>query len=189
MNPIWLLALAGAFFALRKPAPATLLRVRAIGGGTLFINGKKVADLPDAAVKIPVQPAVNAQTVRVDFADGTSSAERQVVFYSGRQTVPQVFVPVGVNLGQVSYTVQSERLASEGKTERANAVSMLADAQNLMLTRQYEAASAKYAEIIATFPKTPEDKAARMAKFVLDTQLRTATGRAALDRANPMLNR
>jgi hypothetical protein len=188
MNPVWLLVLAGAIFALRKPAASTL-RVRAIGGGTLFINGKKVADLPDAAVKVPVKPAVNAQTVRVDFADGSSSTERQIVFSPGRETVQQVFVPVGVNLGQVSYTAQSERLASEGKTERANAVSMLADAQNMMLTRQYEAASAKYAEIIATFPGTPEDKAARMAKFVLDQQLRTAVGRAALDRANPMLNR
>lgn len=188
MNPVWILALVGAFFALRKPAPATL-RVRAIGGGTLFINGKKVADLPDAAVKVPVQPAVNAQTVRVDFADGTSSADRLLIFAPGQESVPQVFVPVGVNLGQVSYTVQSERLASEGKTERANAVSMLADAHNLILTRQYEAASAKYAEIIATFPKTPEQRAASGAKFILDAQLRTATGRAALDRANPMRNR
>lgn len=179
--------LLAAYLFYRSGSSATAtLTVRAYGNGTLFVNGQKAVDLADGAtVNVPVA-ADTPLVLRVDFADGTSSGERTLTIKAGGVSLVQVFTPKGVNIGQVSYTNLSEQLAKQGKTERANAVSMLADAHNLILTRQYEAASGKYGEIIATFPGTPEAKSALGLKAILDFQLRTPAGRAALDRANPI---
>lgn len=181
--------LLAAYLFYRSTATAAIpgtLMVRGFGGGTLFVDGQKAVDLPDGViVKVPVtgdKPLV----LRVDFTDGTSSPERTLTVPSGSVSVLQLFYPKGVDIGLISYTDLGEKLASQGKTDRATAVSMLADAYNLVKTRQYEAASAKYGSVIATYPGTPEAKSAQIAKALLDTQLKTATGRAALDRANPI---
>lgn len=154
--------------------------------GTLYVNGKKsVATTATGVVTVQV-PSGEPLVLRVAFDDGTESAERTLTLAAGQDSKVQIFLPVGVSLAQESYTAQSERLAIAGDTARATAVSMLADAHNLLAIRKYDEASAKYAEVVATYPGTPEAKVAKAAKIILDLRMSTAAGRAALDRANPL---
>jgi len=177
---------------------------------TLYVDGSSKGIAIDRYVSYHRLSAGTPHSLVVVFADGTQSPAATVTlsptgaagikypvqtkdpnrpaYVYGSNTGVAIRYP-GYQTDVVStYTRQVESQIAAGQVERASATTMLAEAVALVKQRQYEAAVAKYAEIISTYPNTPESKSAAVLKAVLDAQLRTATGRAALDRANPLVS-
>ncbi len=177
---------------------------------TLYVDGSSKGIAIDRYVSYHRLSAGTPHSLVVVFADGTQSPAATVTLSptgaAGIKYPVQMKDPnrpayvYGSNIGVAirypgyqtdavsTYTRQVESQIAAGQVERASATTMLAEAVALVKQRQYEAAVAKYAEIISTYPNTPESKSAAVLKAVLDAQLRTATGRAALDRANPLVS-
>lgn len=165
--------------------------ITASQNGTIYCNGKDAGPVSTTPTIVSAKAGVPLELFVV-FADGTQSETRTVTAVPGPAAAkggsnPDLFfTPKGVKLGDVYYDRQRAELEAKGDTARATATAMLAEAAKLVRSRQYEAGSAKYGELIATYAGTPEAKAALGIKALLDFQLKTTAGRAALDRANPI---
>jgi hypothetical protein len=177
---------------------------------TLYVDGSSKGIAIDRYVSYHSLSAGTPHSLVVVFADGMQSAAATVTLSptgsAGKKYAVQTKDPnrpayvYGSNTGVAirypnyqtdavsTYTRQVESQIAAGQVERASATTMLGEAVVLVKQRQYETAVAKYAEIISTYPNTPESKSAVVLKAVLEAQLRTATGRAALDRANPLVS-
>lgn len=167
-------------------APTGAVEVRlSAGTGVLFINGAEAGPVSTARSRFNL-PAGERVTLSVTFADGAKSTERLLYVVPGDSNPPQLFTSSTTSIAQQAYAAQIKALNDSGKTARATASQILAEAQAALRGRQYDQASTLYGQVITTYPGTPEAKAAQAAKGILDFQLQSVAGRAALDRANPL---
>lgn len=201
ISPVLLVGLGvGAYLLLRGASTAQggggdlkgSFNARTFGGiGELFADGRKIGDVSPTRATFTL-PAGVPIVLQVKFADGTVSPERRIVLQAsgpaseGGFNPQQLFVTGSNSVAAASYRAQIDALNAAGQAERATAVQMLADAQALVRSRQYDQALGAYAALAQTYPGTPEARAAEIAKALLTAQLQTTAGRAALDRANPI---
>lgn len=175
---------------------------------TLYVDGSSKGIAIDRYESYHKLSAGVPHSLVVVFADGTRSTAATVTLSAAGAAGKKYEAPTsdparprffyGTNIGvairypgyqtdvDTTYRRQAEKQIAAGQADRASATTMLAEAVALVKQRQYDAAVAKYGEIVSTYPNTPESKSAIALKAVLEMQLRTASGRAALDRANPL---
>jgi hypothetical protein len=164
---------------------------RAVLPGVVYGNGAAIGPVSST----PTTYSANAGVpfvLYVLFDDGRKSAERTVtllpglVAANGGSNSDLLFAPIGYNAADEARKKAIANLVVQGKQQAATSVEMAGVADALIRARKYEEGLAAYQAIIDTYPNSFEARLARGFVFAITNQLKTAAGRATLDRANPI---